>query len=929
MLDAKILGQLFLMQSVVNNLPTPEIIRDFVSEGLLDIPGVKSVKVSFDQHTQNNTNDFVIPIITGNIKHGEIYFEIADDEAFDPYKEYLLNFAFTIAVILEERVLRKKNAQYQNKLEEMVADQTAKLEEEIEERKQIELNLKQSESLFRKLLEQAPVAIYLIDINAKIILANKAASKMLGYSQDELVNMSIFDIRAEESTYEEFLEEWKIVKINEVIQLVDKHKTKNNSVLNVDLSFTKFFLNRQEYSLAYANDITYKQKAEKELEENRVKFQTFFNSVNDLIIVHPLVTDGYGKIMDVNKISCDVLGYTFDEFLDLTIEDITYSKALQLTNNPEFRKMMLRENSYAFETILITKAGKKLPVEISANIVEFNQQKIIIAAARDISERKESQRIEKELSERNKLILETSLNGFILTDEDANIIDVNPAYEEIIGYTKQELCKMNMSHLDEKTSLNQVKNHFTEKSNVQNFRFESQHKHKQGHNIDVSLSFSVMKQKNSVYYAGFVRDITKEKIAEQNIRKQNDEYQRLNDQYLTKNEELTDTLEQIQTINKQLEIAKGKAEESDKLKSVFLANMSHEIRTPMNGILGFADLLRSPQLTSDKQDRYISIIKKSGERMLSIINDLIDISRIEAGQIQLNQTDFSCIEILKNQYNFFLPEAEQKGLELKLSVLIDEKDSWLYSDATKFTQILTNLIKNALKFTQKGFIKLAVEKQNNSQLLFTVEDSGKGIEPGMQDKIFERFRQAKLTPEIEEEGAGLGLSISKGFAEILGGEIWVESQPEKGSKFLFTMPLIKSVEKSNVDYLNETISTTNRKLNILIAEDDEISYLFLEEILKENKHHVHWAKNGLEAVKIAREVRDIDIILMDIKMPELNGYDATRLIREFNKTIPILMQSAFVSPDDKKKAYKLGCNDFISKPVDRNELINKTIKYTE
>ena len=244
---------------------------------------------------------------------------------------------------------------------------------------------------------------------------------------------------------------------------------------------------------------------------------------------------------------------------------------------------------------------------------------------------------------------------------------------------------------------------------------------------------------------------------------------------------------QLKLTELELKKAKAKAEESDRLKSVFLANMSHEIRTPMNGILGFADLLREPGLSDDEQKLYIEVINSSGKRMLDIINDLIDISKIESGQMEIKKERISIVKLLKELIVFFTPEAEHKRVVLKDNIQLPATDYYIETDRTKLAQIVTNLLKNALRFTlEYGSIELGCNVHDKSNLLFYVKDSGAGIRKELQDKIFERFRQGDQADK--HEGVGLGLAISKAYVEMLGGRIGLESEPGKGSTFFFTIP---------------------------------------------------------------------------------------------------------------------------------------------
>lgn len=375
----------------------------------------------------------------------------------------------------------------------------------------------------------------------------------------------------------------------------------------------------------------------------------------------------------------------------------------------------------------------------------------------------------------------------------------------------------------------------------------------------------------------------------------------------------------------ELKKAKQKAEESDRLKSAFMANMSHEIRTPMNGILGFADLLKTPALSGESQKMYIDAITTSSKRMLNIINDLVDISKIEAGQIELRKREIKVRDLLNELMLFFNPEAEKKGIELKTNIQLPEQFV-IESDKTKLAQIITNLVKNALKFTVRGSIEVGCRIEEKGYLLFYVKDTGQGIRKEIHNKIFERFRQGDSADE--HEGVGLGLAISKAFVELLGGKIGVDSEPGVGSFFFFTIPFNVPEKNPEVNQDESSVQYHSASdLTILIAEDDDLSYLLLKETLDLVKISTKRAENGKEAIRIVHENPDINLILMDIRMPVMNGLDATREIKRIRKDLPVIAQSAFVNQTDIRTAYNAGCDDFIPKPVEIKELLNKIYTY--
>ncbi|KAF0197779.1 MAG: two-component hybrid sensor and regulator [Bacteroidetes bacterium] len=379
--------------------------------------------------------------------------------------------------------------------------------------------------------------------------------------------------------------------------------------------------------------------------------------------------------------------------------------------------------------------------------------------------------------------------------------------------------------------------------------------------------------------------------------------------------------------------AKEKAEESDRLKSAFLANMSHEIRTPMNGILGFAELLKNQGLTGEEQLEYLKIIEKSGERMLIIINDIVDISKIEAGLMNLNISDTNINEKIEFIHTFFKPQVEEKGMQLLSKKSLPEKDAVIRTDSEKLYSILTNLVKNAIKYTTKGNIEFGYNKRGDT-LEFYVKDTGIGIPKERQSAIFERFIQADITDKMAQQGAGLGLSIAKAYVEMLGGEIRVESKEGIGSTFYFTLPYNVKPDEIKAVPADDTVTDNMYRINpeisglkILIAEDDETSEKLISIIVREFSKDITEARTGNEVVEICRNNPEINLILMDIQMPEISGYEATRQIRKFNKDVVIIAQTAYGLSGDREKAIEAGCNDYLSKPISKAGLISMIHKY--
>ncbi len=388
--------------------------------------------------------------------------------------------------------------------------------------------------------------------------------------------------------------------------------------------------------------------------------------------------------------------------------------------------------------------------------------------------------------------------------------------------------------------------------------------------------------------------------------------------------DLQQQLELNTFITKELEQQKIKAEESDKMKSAFLANMSHEIRTPMNGIMGFTELLKSHDYSADEQKKFIRLIQQSGERMLTTINNIIEVSKIESGLETVHISEFNIENTIQDLFLFFNPEAIGKGIRLLIEKKEVNTQNAFYSDKHKLNSILTNLIKNALKFTSEGYIKMGYSISDD-KFSFYISDTGIGIEKEKQDTVFNHFVQADSSISSRFEGSGLGLSICREYAKMLNGNIRIESEINKGSTFFVEIPNhIQPAEPAPkpVNNLKLEKPVIPPGLKIVVAEDDKTSFFFLKYILDGISADVLHATTGLEAVELAKNNPDTRIILMDSKMPEMDGMEAVRKIREFNQKVYIIAQTAYNHEDYKLKTIQAGCNEYIEKPIDKNKLMN-------
>ena len=451
--------------------------------------------------------------------------------------------------------------------------------------------------------------------------------------------------------------------------------------------------------------------------------------------------------------------------------------------------------------------------------------------------------------------------------------------------------------------------------------------------------------KNQIFTGmqGVVHNITERKLAEINLKEKNEQieaqnvkYLQLNQElafqnmekekrakeYFMLNEELIESLINIQKVNEELNIAKVKAEESDNLKSAFLANMSHEIRTPMNAIVGFSGFLLNPELAKDKFTDFVEIINASSQQLLSIISDIIDISKIDAGQINVDLELVNINNLLNELFVIYKKVVELKKINFLYLAGNPNDLIQVKTDGNRIKQVLCNLLNNAVKFTKEGNIEFGY-KIKESFIEFYVQDTGIGMAPENHELIFQRFRQVETTLAHVYGGNGLGLSISKALVEKLGGTISVASELGTGSTFNFTIPYLKEVGNiANPLLTNEPGLYINwNEKTILLVEDETINHAYIEEVLLFTKVKILHAWDGQEAVEYVKNHSDISLVLMDIKMPIMDGYEAVRFIKQMRPKLPVIAQTAYALIDDKAQMLNAGFDNYISKPIPKVALI--------
>ncbi len=623
-------------------------------------------------------------------------------------------------------------------------------------------------------------------------------------------------------------------------------------------------------------------KAKEKATEGEKQYKAlFYDNASSMLLVDPKT----GSILDANNSACNFYGYTEEELIRMNVRQLSLFDDMQVENI--LKKSNKGNNHYSSQHRL--KDGSVRDVEVYSGKIHFTGRQIIYSIILDVTEKKN---IENELSDhRNMLetILDNMPGGFMMIGEDYVIHQVNKQACEITGYTREELLGSLCDRVCPKGSAS--KNCPIWTTGVRSFSgMDTTIKCKNGTKTPILKNAQTITNKGKNYIIESFQDISKLKETEQ-----------------------------------ELIYSKEKAEESDKLKSSFLANMSHEIRTPMNGILGFSDLLKDPKFSGKEKEKFIDAIQKSGRRMLNTVNDIIEISKIEVGQITFKPKEFNFNYKISEICQFFIPEAENKNLKLKYQIPLNENEAVIVTDESKFESIVTNLVKNAIKYSDSGTINFGYTLEKN-QLLFYCEDQGIGIPQKRQDAIFNRFEQADIDDIRAFQGSGLGLAITKSYVEMLGGKIWLESKENKGSSFYFTIPFNHYIEAEQAVKENLTKNRQGKslkRLKILIAEDDPNSLFYLKTILTKVTDEIIVASTGKEAVEICKSQKDINLILMDIQLPELNGYEATKMIRLFNKEVKIIAQTAYALEGEREKSLQAGCDDYISKPIRKEDLIEK------
>jgi signal transduction histidine kinase/CheY-like chemotaxis protein len=428
-------------------------------------------------------------------------------------------------------------------------------------------------------------------------------------------------------------------------------------------------------------------------------------------------------------------------------------------------------------------------------------------------------------------------------------------------------------------------------------------------------------------------EITQMKIVEFNLQHKNLKLEEAEKQLQFSNDQLNRVNVQLQEQNAILKVAKDRAEESDRLKSAFLANMSHEIRTPMNAIMGFAEILADADVLLEEQKEYGQTIYSRAQHLLQIINDIVDISKIEANLLSIHKSTFDINTLLNDIRKLFVSVLKGKDktqVEIEVQNPDGKQPLLIHTDKHRLEQVLSNLIDNAIKFTDSGCISFGYDLQANGTMEFFVADTGSGIPPSETEKIFDRFVMAQNAVNDKHEGTGLGLAISKSLTKLLGGGIWIESSTDKGTVFRFRIQIDNLKEDQKV--IDENTESNHDVLfnkNILIVEDDKWSANYMETILLDKKVNTYVCNTGEQGIAFLQSGEPCDLVLLDIKLPGISGLETVAKMKSLKPQIPIIAQTAYALNEDRDKTLAAGCDDYMAKPINSNKLIELIVKYLD
>lgn len=751
--------------------------------------------------------------------------------------------------------------------------------EDVTERMLAEQELWESEQRFRSLANATATAIFVYQ-GERFVYANPAVTEITGYSAEEFLQMKFWDIVHPD--FQDLIRQrgidrqrGKPVPARYSFKVIRK----DGKEIWIDFTAGKITWNGQSAAIGSAFDITRQKEIEDALRESEQRFRSFFeNNMAVMLLIDP----DDGRIVDANPAASQFYGWTREEIMKKRIMDINTlpSEVLKV----EMQKVRDQLRSH-FEFRHRRADGSERDVEVFSSKVHIAGKDLLFSIIHDVTAKKQAE-VQTRLLGKS---VEQSPVSIIITDASGTMIYVNPMFTKITGYEFHEAIGNTPRIL---------------KSGVQSQEFYE--------NLWKTIS-------SGQTWAGELCNRRKDGTLyweDAIISPILNEYGLITN-YVGVKEDITERRQMLQDLIR----AKERAEESDRLKTAFLTNLSHEVRTPMNAIMGFTELLRREELPQDKKNEYIEIVHRSGQDLLSKISDIVEISKIETRQVTFSPETFDLNQLLRELQQeslAFLPR--DKEIKLAFSILRPDTEYFLRTDRAKLRYILSAFLSNGIKFTEKGFVDLGYEEQDGNIVLF-VRDSGIGIDSKYHEAVFQRFFRIENDMAIKAGGLGLGLAISKAYAELMGGKIWVESEPGKGSTFRLSIP-IQEVSISGITH-TMTIASEKKQLKtgecILIAEDDDINYFYLEELLSKSNYNLVRARNGQEAIDICRENDKVKLVLLDLKMPVINGYEAFKKIREIRPDLPVIAQTAYALSDEKIQILEAGFDGYLPKPIHRED----------
>lgn len=749
--------------------------------------------------------------------------------------------------------------------------------------------------LFESLLTNIADGIYGANKDGSCAWINQSALRMLGFEKSEIIGKDQHLIFHYDKQYKE-CPVHKTIKDGVIRNCDDKFIKKDGSIITVNLTIAP--VGKDGGVIVIFRDIGEKIKQEIELKRSEERFRKIFESSRDGIAVIDAKSRAF---LHFNDATYRQLGYTREEFEKFKIEDI---EAVESEEEIQRRIKVIQSKGWdSFETKHKTKNKEFKDILVTPQLITLEDSTAMLTTFHDITKEKESERALR--YERNFIdtVFDNANSIMAVIDKNGSIIKFNKAAEEFTGYGKEEVKEpffwIRFLVAEQQSGVKLVFEEAT-KGNIKS-RYENYWISKNGEKrlFDWTNAILLSEDRGMTHIVTIGVDITDRKNAEDKILQ-----------------------------------AKKQAEEANKAKSQFLANMSHEIRTPLNAIIGLSDLaLRTKEPKQSKE--YFQKIKDSSKLLLKIINDILDYSKIEAGKLELENAPFRLEDILSQLKTIFSKQAAEKGVELFFSVKPDVVHA-LSGDALRLTQVLTNLVGNAVKFTHKGYVELLIEALESSDdrvvLSFCVKDSGIGMDESQTSKLFAPFSQADVSTTRVYGGTGLGLAISKKITEAMGGRITVISAKGVGSEFCFNVCFgVANIEASQEDFDVEQDYHSDKDglsgARILLVEDNEINREVAEKMLNGFGALTLLAANGLEGLEIVKSDDSLDIVLMDIQMPIMCGYEAAEGIKKIRPELPIIALTAAAMIEDRQKALSAGMSDLISKPIDIDELYETLFKW--